>query len=147
MVMNFQILSTNFQHVRKIYDGSEKGHLYLLFTNSIFLLKTQWIPGKIHSSSVLHFPPVAVNQPLYRQPPVHSLSISCHWLGLGSFLHLCPMTSFLVIWLHNQTHSWTYILQPWRWRQNVPSKYWYLPTKQQFPNFNCTAAYHHKNTN
>jgi hypothetical protein len=39
------------------------------------------------------------------------------------------LTVFLAAFLYNPANSWAYILIPWRWRQEVPLKYCYPPTR------------------
>jgi hypothetical protein len=53
------------------------------------------------------------------------LIISLSWLRLGSFpcpFSFGPITTFHVTCPHSSAFSWTYTLQPWRWRQYIPPK-------------------------
>lgn len=53
------------------------------------------------------------------------------WAPFALCLVWVWVTTFLEPCLYNWTSCSPYTLWPWRWRQHVPLKHWYLPTKLQ----------------
>ena len=89
-------------------------------------------------------------------PKLPTSSLSYNYFSCVLLQHI--FFSSLSIFQHNQSHGWltalvsllralyldttTLILLPWKWRQPVPHKHWYIPTKLHKVTSHKTSSIH-----